>query len=106
MLKEEIFEDAAYEFGASVGVAKISKIQPLDDYREEIKNDVVFDKYKNELEINYIITDIIELGIYKEFQQTLWDIMVNRKSKIKDELKLYKKAFKELTKDYEYNDEY
>jgi hypothetical protein len=101
MLKEEIFEEAAFEFGTSVGVAKISKIQPLDDYRDEIKDDVVFDKYKNELEINYIITDIIYLGLYKELQQTLWDIKVKRKTKIKDDLKLYRKAFKEITKDLE-----
>jgi hypothetical protein len=106
MLKEEVFDRAAQEFGTSIGVAKIYKVQPLDEYKEEIKDDTTFDKYKKELEINYIIVDAVDLGLYKELQQTIWDIKTKRKSKIKDELRLYKKAFKEITKDLDYIDEY
>ena len=106
MLKEEVFDRAAQEFGTSIGVAKIYKVQPLNEYKEEIKDDTAFDKYERELQINYIIVDAVDLGLYKELQQTIWDIKTKRKSKIKDELRLYKKAFKEITKDLDYIDEY
>jgi hypothetical protein len=106
MLKEEVFDRAAQEFGTSIGVAKIYKVQPLDEYKEEIKDDTAFDKYERELQINYIIVDAVDLGLYKELQHTLWDIKIKRKSKIKDELRLYRKAFKEITKDLDYIDEY
>ncbi len=100
MLKEEVFDRAAQEFGTSIGVAKIYKVQPLNEYKEEIKDDTTFGKYKKELEINYIIVDAVELGLYRELQRTIYDIRVNRKSTIKDELRLYKKAFKEITDEY------
>jgi hypothetical protein len=105
MLKEEVFDRASQEFGTSIGVAKIYKVQPLDEYKEEIKDDTAFGKYKKELEINYIIVDAVDLGLYRELQQCIWDIKIKRKSKIKDELRLYKKAFKEITQDLE-GDEY
>jgi hypothetical protein len=100
MLKEEVFDRAAQEFGTSIGVAKIYKVQPLNEYKEEIKDDTTFGKYKKELEINYIIVDAVDLGLYRELQRTIYDIKVNRKSTIKDELRLYKKAFKEITNEY------
>ena len=100
MLKEEVFDRAAQEFGTSIGVAKIYKVQPLNEYKEEIKDDTTFGKYKKELEINYIIVDAVDLGLYQELQRTIYDIIVNRKSTIKDELRLYKKAFKEITNEY------
>jgi hypothetical protein len=100
MLKEEVFNRAAQEFGTSIGVAKIYKVQPLNEYKEEVKDDTTFGKYKKELEINYIIVDAVDLGLYRELQRTIYDITVNRKSTIKDELRLYKKAFKEITNEY------
>jgi hypothetical protein len=106
MLKEEVFNRAAQDFGTSIGVAKIFKMQPLTEYKEEIKDDKdAFDKYKKELQINYIIVDAVDLGLYRELQQTIWDIKIKRKSKIQDDLRLYKKAFKEITQDLE-GDEY
>ncbi len=106
MLKEEVFDRAAQEFGTSIGVAKIFKMQPLTEYKEEIKDDLAFDKYKKELEINNIIIDVVDLGLYKELQMTIWDIKTKRKSKIHDDLRLYRKAYKEITKDLDYIDEY
>jgi len=106
MLKEEVFDRAAQEFGTSIGVAKIYKVQPLGEYKEEIKDDTAFNKYERELQINYIIVDAVDLGLYMELQRTIYDIRVNRKSTIKDELRLYRKAFKEITKDLDYIDEY
>jgi hypothetical protein len=99
MLKEEVFNRVAQEYGTSIGVAKIFSLQALDEVRDEFeKNDYI--EYERKLSINYIITDAIEMGLYKELQRTIYDIRVNRKSKIKDELKLYKKAFKEITNEY------
>jgi hypothetical protein len=106
MLKEEVFDRAAQEFGTSIGVAKIYKVQPLNEYKEEIKDDTAFNKYERELQINYIIVDSVDLGLYRELQRTLYDLKVNRKSTIKDEFRLYRKAFKEITKDLDYIDEY
>jgi hypothetical protein len=99
MLKEEVFNRVAQEYGTSIGVAKIFSLQALDEVRDEFeKNDYI--EYERKLCINYIITDSIDMGLYKELQRTIYDIRVNRKSKIKDELKLYKKAFKEITNEY------
>jgi len=106
MLKEEVFNRAAQDFGTSIGVAKIFKMQPLAEYKEEIKDDLAFDIYKKELEINNIIIDVVDLGLYKELQMTIWDIKTKRKSKIQDDLRLYRKAYKEITKDLDYIDEY
>jgi hypothetical protein len=38
MLKEEVFERVATEYGTSIGVAKIFKLQPLDEVKEEFVN--------------------------------------------------------------------
>jgi len=106
MLKEEVFDRVAQEYGTSIGVARIFKSQPLDEVKDEFKNASEYNGYKKTLTINYIITDCIEMGIYKELQRTLYDLKVNRKTKIKDELRLYRKAFKEITQDLDYIDEY
>ena len=106
MLKEEVFNRAAQDFGTSIGVAKIFKMQPLAEYKAEIKDDTAFDIYKKELQINNIIIDVVDLGLYKELQRTIWDIKTKRKSKIQDDLRLYRKAYKEITKDLDYIDEY
>jgi hypothetical protein len=100
MLKEEVFERVATEYGTSIGVAKIFKLQPLDEVKEEFVNNKEYKKYEKSLSINYIITDAIDLGLYKELQRTLYDIRVNRKSTIKDELRLYRKAYKEINNEY------
>ena len=96
MLKEEVFDRVAKEYGTSIGVAKIFSLQPLEEVRDEFEKKE-YKEYERKLSINYIITDAIEMGLYKELQRTIYDIKTNRKSTIKDELKLYRKAFKELT---------
>jgi hypothetical protein len=100
MLKEEVFNRVAKEYGTSIGVARIFKTQPLDEVKDEFKDVSEYNGYKKHLSINYIITDCIEMGLYKELQRKIYDIQVNRKSTIKDELRLYRKAFKEITNEY------
>jgi hypothetical protein len=99
MLKEEVFDKAAQEFGTSIGVAKIFSLQPLEEVRDEFEKKE-YKEYERKLTINYIITDAIYMGLYKELQRTIYDIRVNRKTTIKDELKLYRKAYKEISNEY------
>lgn len=99
MLKEETFDRVAKEYGTSVGVAKIFSIQPL----EEVKDDFAKEEYKEyekKLTINYIITDCIYDGLYQRLQKKLYELRVIRKTKIEDELKLYRKAYKEITNEH------
>jgi hypothetical protein len=96
MLKEEVFNRVATEYGTSIGVARIFKTQPLEEVKDEFEKKE-YREYEKKLNINYIITDCIEMGLYKDLQRKIYDIRVNRKSVIKDELRLYRKAYKELT---------
>jgi hypothetical protein len=84
---------------SGLGVAKIFSLQPLEEVRDEFEKKE-YKEYERKLTINYIITDAIEMGLYKELQRTIYDIRVNRKTTIKDELKLYRKAYKEITNEY------
>lgn len=102
MLKEEIFEQVAKEYGTSVGVAKIFSIQPLEEMKGDFdKNE--YNEYEKGLTLNYIITDSIYEGTYEQLQKKLYELRVIRKTKIKDELKLYRKAYKEINDDYKGN---
>ena len=96
MLKEEVFNRASQDFGTSIGVAKIFSLQPLKEVRDEFEKKAYIE-YERKLTINYIIIDTIEMGLYKELQRKIYDLKVNRKTIIKDELKLYRKAYKEIT---------
>ena len=100
MLKEEVFNRVAVEYGTAIGVAKIFKLQPLDEVKDEFKDNQSYKEYERGLSLNYIITDSIYEGIYEELQKKLYELRVVRKTKIKDELKLYRKAYKEITNEY------
>jgi hypothetical protein len=99
MLKEEVFDRVAKEYGTSIGVAKIFSLQPLEEVRDEFEKKAYIE-YEKKLTLNYIITDAIYMGLYKKLQRTIYDIRVNRKTTIKDELKLYRKAYKEISNEY------
>lgn len=97
MLDPEVFDEVADAFGTTVGVAKIFSIQPLEEVKGEFKDDIVYKEYERGLTLNYIITDSIYEGIYEKLQRKIYELKVVKKTKIKDELKLYKKAYKEIT---------
>jgi hypothetical protein len=61
--------------------------QDTDSYKE----------YERGLTLNYIITDCIYEGTYQRLQKKLYELRVIRKTKIVDELKLYRKAYKEIS---------
>ena len=99
MLKEEVFDRVAKEYGTSIGVAKIFSLQPLEEVRDEFEKKE-YKEYERKLSINYIITDAIYMGLYKELQKKLYELRVIRKTTIQDELKLYRKAYKEISNEY------
>lgn len=95
MIKESVYEEAANAFGTSVGVAHVIGYK---NKKQQIKEEGIesFKSIEPDLEINYIICDAIELGIYQELQRAIYKLRNNKR--IKKETTLYDKAFNEITK--------
>ena len=95
MIKESVYEEAADAFGTSVGVAHIIAYK---NKKQQIKEEGIesFKSIEPDLEINYIICDAIELGMYQELQRAIYRLRNNKR--IKKETTLYDKAFNEITK--------
>jgi hypothetical protein len=95
MIKESVYEEAADAFGTSVGVAHVIGYK---NKKQQIKEEGIesFKSIEPDLEINYIICDAIELGIYQELQRVIYRLRNNKR--IKKETTLYDKAFNEITK--------
>ena len=95
MIKESVYEEAADAFGTSVGVAHVIGYK---NKKQQIKEEGIesFKSIEPDLEINYIICDAIELGIYQELQRAIYRLRNNKR--IKKETTLYDKAFNEITK--------
>lgn len=94
MIRLEGYEWIAKTFGVSVGVANILGYKRRDEAKEEYTTPIAFKKFNDELDINYIITDAIEEGKYKELQRELYRLNGKKHPRIK-ELTIYKKAWKE-----------
>ena len=94
MIKEHVYEEAAENFGTSVGVAHIIGFK---NKKQQIKEEGVesFKSIEPELEINYTIIDAIEIGKYQELQRAIFKLKNNKR--IKKETTLYNKAFNEIT---------
>ena len=95
MIKESVYEEAANAFGTSVGIAHVIGYK---NKKQQIKEEGIesFKSIEPDLEINYIICDTIELGIYQELQRAIYKLRNNKR--IKKETTLYDKAFNEITK--------
>ena len=95
MIKESVYEEAANAFGTSVGVENVIGYK---NKKQQIKEEGIesFKSIEPDLEINYIICDTIELGIYQELQRAIYKLRNNKR--IKKETTLYDKAFNEITK--------
>ena len=100
MIKESIFVDAADNFGTSVGVAHIIGFK---NKKEQIEEEGVesFKRIEPDLEINYIICDAIEIGIYQKLQREIYKIKQKRDKRLK-EVTIYIRAFNEITNDENY----
>ena len=94
MIKESVYEEAADVFGTSVGVAHVIGFK---NKKQQIKEEGIesFKSIEPDLEINYIICDAIEFGLYQELQRALYRLRNNKR--IKKETTLYNKAFNEIT---------
>lgn len=94
MIKEHVYEEAAENFGTSVGVAHIIGFK---NKKQQIKEEgpESFKSIEPELEINYTIIDAIEIGKYQELQRAIFKLKNNKR--IKKETTLYNKAFNEIT---------
>ena len=68
MIKESTYTQAAEEFGTSVGVAHIIGFK---NKREQIKEGGIesFKTIEPDLELNAIICDAIEIGLYQQLQR-------------------------------------
>ena len=99
MIKESTYVQAADNFGTSVGVAHIIGFK---NKKQQIKEEGIesFKSIEPDLEINYIIVDAIELGIYEELQRAIYRLRNNKR--IKKETTLYNKAWREITNDENY----
>jgi RNA polymerase-interacting CarD/CdnL/TRCF family regulator len=95
MLKEDIFVRVAEEYGTSVGIANIFKVQPLEEARGEFDNNREYKEYEEELTINHIICKAIDLGEYQKLQRVLYRMNLKRDKRLK-EITLYRRAWKEL----------
>ena len=95
MIKESVYEEAANAFGTSVGIAHVIGYK---NKKQQIKEEGIesFKSIEPDLEINYIICDTIELGIYQKLQRAIYKLRNNKR--IKKETTLYDKAFNEITK--------
>jgi DNA-binding LacI/PurR family transcriptional regulator len=101
MLKEQTYIDASEEFGTPVGVAHIIGYK---NKKEQIQEAGIqaFTAIEPELDINGIICDAIELGIYKELQREIYKIRQKGDKRLK-ERGIYIKAFTIALNDYERN---
>jgi hypothetical protein len=100
MLKESTYIDAADNFGTPVGVAHILGYK---NKKEQIRDEGVesFNQIEPELDINGIICDAIELGLYQQLQREIFKIKQKGDKRLK-ERGIYHKAFNQLVKDENY----
>ena len=73
MLKESTYVDAASAFGTPVGVAHITGYK---NKKQQIEEEGIesFKTIEGDLELNAIICDAIEIGLYKELQREIYNI--------------------------------
>jgi hypothetical protein len=94
MLREEVFNRVAVEYGTSIGVASIFKTQPLEECKGDFNSDKEYREYEDELTINHIVCNAIDLGKYQSLQREIYKIKLKGDKRLKD-LTIYKRAWKE-----------
>ena len=100
MLKESTYVDAASAFGTPVGVAHITGYK---NKKQQIEEEGIesFKTIEGDLELNAIICDTIEIGLYKELQREIYKIKQRGDKRLK-ETTIYNRAFIEITKNENY----
>ena len=100
MLKETTYVQAAEDFGTPVGVAHIIGFK---NKKETIKEEGLeaFTQIEPELEINGIICDAVEMGIYKKLQREIYNIKQKGDKRLKERT-IYNRAFNTIMKNEDY----
>lgn len=94
MLPEIIYQKASSEFGTSVGVAKILGYKKKSEHIEEYTPGE-FKSLAQQMDINWIISESILDGNYKELQKEIYNLKRTNK-RLKSELSIYKRAFDKI----------
>jgi hypothetical protein len=94
MLPEIVYKKATDEFGTPVGVARITGYKKKTDHIDEITSEA-YKQLSTELDINWIITETILDGNYKELQREVYRLKKTNK-RLKSELSIYKRAFQNI----------
>ena len=100
MIKESTYTETANVFGTSIGVAHIIGFK---NKREQIREEGVksFKVIEPDLELNAIICDAIEIGMYHQLQREIYKIKQRGDKRLK-ETTIYNRAFIEITKNENY----
>ena len=100
MIKESTYTQAAEEFGTSVGVAHITGYK---NKKQQIEEEGIesFKTIEPDLELNAIICDTIEIGLYQQLQREIYKIKQRGDKRLK-ETTIYNRAFIEITKNENY----
>jgi hypothetical protein len=100
MIKESTYEQAAEEFGTSIGVAHIIGFK---NKKEQIQEEGVesFKTIEPDLELNAMICDAIEINMYHQLQREIYKIKQRGDKRLK-ETTIYSRAFIEITKNENY----
>ncbi len=91
MLPEIIYKKAAEEFGTSVGVAKILGYKKKSEHIEEYTPGE-FKSLSEQMDINWIISESVLDGNYKELQREVYNLK-NTNKRLKSQLSIYKRAY-------------
>ena len=91
MLPERIYQKASTEFGVSVGIAKIMGFKKKSEHIEEFSSEN-YKQLSKELDVNWIITESILDGNYKELEKTIYKLKKTN-PRLKSELSIYNRAF-------------
>ncbi len=91
MLPERIYQKASTEFGTPVGVAKILSYKKKNDHIAEYTPGE-FKTLSEQMDINWIISECILDGNYKELQREIYNLRKTNK-RLKSELSIYKRAY-------------
>lgn len=100
MIKEQVYVQAADNFGTSVGVAHIIGFK---NKKEQIEEEGVekFKVIEPDLEVNGIICDSIEINQYQRLQREIYKIKQKGDKRLK-KTTIYRRAFNEITNDENY----
>lgn len=95
MLREEVYQKVAEEFGTSVGVANIIGFSRKEEHIMEYTPET-YKEFSDNIDINGIICEAIDNEWYQRLQRKIWEVKKVASPRTK-ETTIYKRAWKELT---------